>query len=218
MVLRRASDDLTVSTSLFDLLDASITSSVSLNPVDGSAGIRGTSESIDIVSRGVLADLDADASSLAGLTRLRIDFDAEDPTLSIGRAAASSAVTMQPVSERIEFIRFRYHDGQQWSDSFDSSTQGRLPLAVEVSLWFVTALDERAEPAESDQSPAFAADTEEPDPFEFDGMGAPVRRDIEQPEQSPQQRPDRYRIFSVLDAPPIDEAPADVDFPNGGAP
>lgn len=217
MVLRRASEDLTISTSLFDLLDASITNSVALNPVDGSAGIRGTPESIDIVSRGVLADLDAEASSLAGLTRLRINFDPQSPELTVGRASASSAASMQPVSERIEFMRFRYHDGQQWSDSFDSRDQGRLPLAVEVSVWFVTALDERAEPADPDQPSTIPEDAPEADPFEFDGMGAPVRSDIEQSSETPQRRPDRYRIFSVLDAPQFEEAPADFDFPTGGA-
>jgi len=216
MVLRRASDDLTLSTSLFELLDAAMTSSVALNPVNGTAGIRGTPDTIEIVSRGVLADLDADASSLAGLTRLRINFDPQVPVLAVGRAAASSAAAMQPVSQRVEFIRFRYHDGQQWSDSFDSRDQGRLPVAVEVSLWFASALDERAEPSDAEPTSRFAADAQETDPFEFDGMGAPIRSDIEQSVPNPQRRPDRYRIFSVLDAPLLDEGPADIEFPIGG--
>lgn len=218
MVLRRASDDLTVCTAIFDLLDASITSSVALDPISGRAGVRGTAESIDIVSRGVLADLEADSSSLAGLTRLRLDFDPQSLVMSLGRSGAASSPNMQPVSRRIERVRFRYHDGQEWTDSFDSGSQGRLPVAVEVSVWLTTALQERATLPDS-SNPAFAM--QEPDaenaPFEFDGMGAPVRGDLQAESDLPERRPDRFRIFSVLDAPPLDQQ-TDAMPQSGGRP
>ena len=205
MVLRRASDDLTVCTAIFDLLDSSITSSVALDPISGSAGIRGTAESIDIVSRGVLADLEADSASLAGLTRLRIDFDAQSLITSLGRSGAAGAPNMQPVSRRIERMRFRYHDGQEWADSFDSGARGRLPVAVEVSVWLTTALQERATPPDTNATFGTPEPGKGQAPFEFDGMGAPVRGDIEVESDVSQRRPDRFRIFSVLDAPPLEQ-------------
>lgn len=217
-VLRRGSDDLTVATSLFELIDASMTSSVALDPTNGSAGIRGTAESIEIVSRGVLADLEGDAAVLSGLTRLRVVFDPVGLELRIGRSDASSPVEMQPVSRRIEQMRFRYHDGQEWSDSFDSRGAGALPVAVEVSIWFATALDERAQLPE--EEPAFGTDEagQAPDPMEFEGMGAPLRSDIEEDRALIERRPDRFRIFRVLDGPRADAmAPPAAPVP-GGAP
>lgn len=217
MVLRRASDDLTVCTAIFDLLDASITSSVALDPMSGRAGVRGTAESIDIVARGVLADLDADSSSLAGLTRLRLSFDPQSLAMSVGRSAAADSPDMQTVSQRIERVRFRYHDGQEWTDSFDSGARGRLPVAVEVSVWLTTALQERATPPVDSSALGERTPDEEEAPFEFDGMGAPVRGDIEGESELPQRRPDRFRIFSVLDAPPLDQQ-TDAMSPAGGRP
>lgn len=205
MVLRRASDDLTVCTTLFELLDGAITNSVALDPGSGRAGFRGTADSIDIVSRGVLADLDADPAALAGLIRLRIEFDPQALALRVGRSGASASTQMQPVSRRVERWRFRYHDGQQWTDSFDSRAQGGLPVAVEVSVWFATALNERATLPESNLRSGFASDAGVDDAFEFDGMGAPTRSDVEAVNPMPERRPDRFRIFSVLDAFPEEE-------------
>ena len=217
-VLRRASDDLTVGTSVFELIDASMTSSVALDPTSGSAGIRGTGESIEIVSRGVLADLEGDTGALSGLTRLRVEFEPDALELRIGRSDASTAATLQPISQRIEQMRFRYHDGQQWTDSFDSRSAGTLPVAIEVSVWFVTALDERALPPESDTGLAPGGTASGSDPLDFEGMGAPVRSDFDEEPPLIERRPDRFRIFSVLDGPRVDQtAPPAIPVP-GGAP
>jgi|GEM_PF-1684039 len=214
IVLRRASDDLTVSTSVFELIDASMTSSVALDPTNGSAGIRGTGDSIEIVSRGVLADLDGDAGAMSGLTRLRIQFDPDALQLRIGRSEASSSAEMQPVSQRIEQMRFRYHDGQQWADSFDSRGAGTLPVAVEVSIWFASALDDRAQPPEAGTALDRNGDASGPDPLDFEGMGAPVRSDFDEEPPLIERRPDRFRIFTVLGGPRIDQtAPPTIPVP-----
>ncbi len=209
MILRRVSDDLAVCTSIYELLDAAITNGLALDPGSGGAGIRGNSESIDIVSRGVLADLEADQGALAGLTRLRVEFDPRSPVLRVGRSGGTGTPSMQPVSRRIEHIRFRYHNGQEWGESFDSAAQGGLPVAIEVSIWIAGALQERADPPEPD---AFAdtGASGESDPFEFDGMGAPIRGDLDEQPDVPERRPDRFRIFTVLDGPVVDAARAEL--------
>lgn len=203
MILRRVSDDLAVCTTIYELLDGAITNGLALAPGTGGAGIRGTADSIDIVSRGVLADLEADQGALAGLTRLRVEFDPRSPVLRVGRAGASGTPLMQPVSRRIERVRFRYHNGQEWSETFDSAAQGGLPVAIEVSIWIAVALQERADPPESDAIADTGA-SGEIDPFEFDGMGAPIRGDLDEQRDVPERRPDRYRIFTVLDGPVVD--------------
>ncbi len=219
MVLRRASDDLTLCTAVFDLLDSAITNGLALDPTRAGAGIRGDTDSIEIVSRSVLADLDGDIAAFAGLTRLRLEFDPQAPQLSIGRSAASQGASPQPITRRIEHLRFRYHDGQQWVDSFDSSASGALPVAIEIAVWFATPLSAFATPPESEIPFGLEDESTPGDPFEFDGMGAPMRNDLEAEQPTlPERRPDRFRIFAVLDGPTISEAMQSTELPIGGPP
>lgn len=55
----------------------------------------------------------------------------------------------QLLSDQVSAIEFAYHDGYDWLDSWDSSTDGGLPVAVRIT---VTVVDEAADPSEVDQS------------------------------------------------------------------
>lgn len=199
MVMRRASEDLAVGTDLFDQLDAAIMNSVALDPSTGGVGLAGGSSWIEIVSRGVLADLEGEQSTLAGLARTRVEFVPQVPELRIGRGGAGARPSMQTMSRRVDWVRFRYFDGTEWADEFDSSRSGRLPSAVEVAVWFVPALDGIASPRldlleDADDQPAFA-------PSDFEGFGAPLRSEIEDTDPAvPGRAPSRYRVFGVLDS------------------
>ncbi|MFG0291543.1 MAG: prepilin-type N-terminal cleavage/methylation domain-containing protein [Phycisphaerales bacterium JB050] len=218
MVLRRASDDLTLCTTVFDLLDSAVTNGLALDPTRGGAGIRGESDSIEIVSRGVLADLEGDISAFAGLTRLRIEFDPQALQLSIGRSAASESASLQPITRRIEHMRFRYHDGQQWVDSFDSRSNGGLPVAIEAAVWFTTPLEPFASLPESEIPFGLEDESVPAGAFEFDGMGAPMRSDFETEQALPERRPDRFRIFAVLDGPTAGDSAIETNLLIEGAP
>jgi hypothetical protein len=41
---------------------------------------------------------------------------------------------MLPLSNRVAAVEFRYHDGSQWLESWDSAAQAALPLAIEVAV------------------------------------------------------------------------------------
>src|SRR5699024_8856954 len=49
---------------------------------------------------------------------------------------ASGSGDSEVVSGRFSGCEFRYFDGREWVEQFDSQSAGRLPAAVEVSLWF----------------------------------------------------------------------------------
>ncbi len=68
---------------------------------------------------------------------------------------ASVAASAQMLAPEVTAAAFRYFDGSQWLESWDSSSQGALPLAVEVTLWLAPAAGE--EP----QQPALSSDSGE---------------------------------------------------------
>lgn len=72
-------------------------------------------------------------------------------TVMIGRAGAA---TMLPGP--VGAVAFRYFDGESWWDSFDSIERGRLPMLVEVSVWFGGVAS--AEGAEGEDAAAIAVE------------------------------------------------------------
>lgn len=60
------------------------------------------------------------------------DEGGEAGTMSSGVPGVTDGV----IAEAVGLVRFRYHDGTAWVDSFDSWERGRLPAAIEVSVWF----------------------------------------------------------------------------------
>lgn len=96
------------------------------------AGVAGAGESIDVVTR--IADAGADTR------RSRYTFDAARGEVMLERAGGRSAARRDVVARGVEAVAFRYHDGRAWVESFDSARLGRLPLAVQVSLWMKTPL------------------------------------------------------------------------------
>lgn len=44
--------------------------------------------------------------------------------------------TITPLAPEVTAIEFRYHDGQDWVEAWDSSESGGLPKAIEIRLYF----------------------------------------------------------------------------------
>ncbi|MEA1952544.1 MAG: hypothetical protein U9N87_14280, partial [Planctomycetota bacterium] len=44
--------------------------------------------------------------------------------------------TITPIAPEVTAVEFRYHDGQEWLESWDSSASGQLPKAFEIRLFF----------------------------------------------------------------------------------
>ena len=113
---------------------------------DGRAGIAGGPRSLTLRSQTVPLTLgDADDPKTQS-TRSRIEFDPDERELRAWRGGDTGAGDPTLVTRRIERLRFRYHDGQAWQPSFDSSSAGTLPVAVEVTMLFAPARDPDPEP------------------------------------------------------------------------
>jgi len=168
------------------------------------AGVRGAAESLSLVARGVpawrLGDAATRSMALADRERLvlRGGFGAGAPASLLrgeGRGASSGSIPA--------VIRFRYHDGDAWLDQFDSIARGSLPVAVEVSLWWIRGdeslgeVELLAETVDADEDAALDAEEAEPIEDRLEPTSAGVaREDL----GGPSRPPDRVRIIPIPDA------------------
>ncbi|MBL9140906.1 MAG: type II secretion system protein [Phycisphaerae bacterium] len=129
---------------LFSTLETALQTAVTDGGSLG-AGVSGSATSLRVLS----SRTDALGSSAAELTRaafaplVATEVRSNGGTVMIGRAGAA---TMLPAP--IAAIEFRYFDGEAWADGIDSLQAGRLPVLVEVSVWFGGAPD--SSPSESE--------------------------------------------------------------------
>jgi prepilin-type N-terminal cleavage/methylation domain-containing protein len=90
----------------------------------GEPGFHGEATSLQMY----LSQDRPDSSHAKGLGARRaidIQFDQQQHTVQLSGGA------MLPLGD----LRLRYHNGQQWQDSFDSIEEGGLPTAVLVEAW-----------------------------------------------------------------------------------
>ncbi len=124
---------------LFDQLDEALMTAVAEAP-DGSAGVKGSKDTLTIVSRQVVPAMTSYQAALTDAHRLEVRFDKRagriDETLNAAIEGLDDKPLTETALEGVERMRFRYSDGRSWSDSFDSVAEGGLPVAVEVSIWF----------------------------------------------------------------------------------
>jgi prepilin-type N-terminal cleavage/methylation domain-containing protein len=167
------------------------------------AGIDGDSTRLRLAGRGVAARLaergTGDPAVLGDLQVAEYRFDEGSHTIQARwvepgepqeAAGDGGFETLGPAWK----VRFRYRDSTGWRDSFDSLAEGRLPLAVEVAVWFQPWPGEAAEP---------------PARLTFDTAGGFDAAASGEP------RPDRFRVILVPDAsaegqpapPPPQESP-----------
>ena len=176
---------------------------------DGQAGLLGDRSSIVIHARGLAPRWSDDPSTMIGdLHRLSLGFDAASGRIEMIRSP------YQPGSELLEEdpsalpgvirdLQFRFFDGQQWVEQWDSLREGRLPMAVEIAAW-------HGQPE---------LDVEE---VEFDsafGLGSPdeLQLDPESLFSELESVPDRRRVILIPDAGATEEADDDQLFDRGPA-
>ncbi len=179
--LARLSEASRVGTVLIDGLERELMMSMAGGGRQG-AGVKGDAQSIRILTCGVAVDA---ASAGSDVLEVSYRWDSSSGVLQASQRAvigdAAAPAVDEVISSRVARLRFRYHTGTQWADSYDSTEAGRLPAAVEVALWFVG------------DGPRIAPATSEPDAAD-EGFGvAPV----EAPDLG---EPDRLRIIAVPDS------------------
>ena len=108
------------------------------------AGVRGSEDSLTLLSRGVWVGTGPDLASLPApeygdLTR--IEYRSAPSGSSGGGVAVSESLVAASAPQRSGTIadsvslHFRYFDRGTWLTEFDSLRRGRLPMAIEVTIW-----------------------------------------------------------------------------------
>lgn len=132
-----------------------------------------------------------------------ISFDAEAGALLVRRGTGAS----EPLPIEGSALRLRYHDGRDWVDSFDARQRGRLPTAIEVSIWLAPASPSPettasgSSPSSVPPSSSWGAEDDASQRTMDDAT--PVDETAE-----PLSPPDRRRVIVVPDAAPAELLPA----------
>jgi prepilin-type N-terminal cleavage/methylation domain-containing protein len=125
------------------------------------SGISGDETSLIILSRGVavreVAHADSWHKAFFDLIRTEYQFDEGSHSVRVSQEIPDAAGSdrdngqtssrfnihrinpeeaHETFSTRLYKLRFRYHDGIAWSSNYDSLSEGRLPRAIEVAIWF----------------------------------------------------------------------------------
>ncbi|MCA9292153.1 MAG: prepilin-type N-terminal cleavage/methylation domain-containing protein [Phycisphaerales bacterium] len=144
------------------------------------AGIEGTNETLTILSRAVSVEhaergVD-DPVPFGDLQQSEYRFDERSRTIEVRRSVVSDRLrargSMSGLGGSISHVRFRYYDGTDWLDRYDSLAADRLPVAVEVAVWFGPWPEDEARAAEEARfGDQFADDQFADDQFADDRFG-----------------------------------------------
>ncbi len=143
---RRALDHVATqlaATTLIDRAEQDLMSSVVGDPFHG-AGVEGDNSSLRVLTRGVAAYLASrgagDPAALGDLQIAEYRFDEGARQIEARRTPAGDRrgepEAYAPLGGAVYKVRFRYHDTTAWRDTYDSLAEDRLPLAVEIAVWF----------------------------------------------------------------------------------
>jgi prepilin-type N-terminal cleavage/methylation domain-containing protein len=165
------------------------------------AGIAGDEHSLRILTRGTAAFLASDDpdAAMSDLQLAEYRFNSPARRIEMWRGVpGSEGRTASPLGGSIFRVRFRFHDGLTWRNSFDSLAAERLPLAVEVAVWFEPSFeDDWEEPInDEDDQPRRLTFDEEP-VFDESAWAQRADRDFRDPWGG---LPDRVRVIAIVDA------------------
>ncbi len=125
----------TIGTIIIDAAERAVLTCVADAGADG-PGVSLTDSTLRIVYRDLSPDMPPTDDAFSTRARLAIIHhpDARTAEVTVTHGARAPTTTIA----NIERIRFRAHDGDDWLAEFDSRVAGRLPVAIEVAVWFAT--------------------------------------------------------------------------------
>ena len=97
----------------------------------GASGIKGDSGSIGIAKRSVRLDATG-AEALGDATQSEYRFEAAAGQVVARRDGGG----YEPILTGVSRVRFRFRQGSEWVEQFDSVAAGGVPSAIEIALWF----------------------------------------------------------------------------------
>ena len=169
------------------------------------AGIKGDASSLLLKSRSVgvnLADQAGREREVFGdLQAIQYRFDDSQKRLQVGRvsrnpSSGASTSAMEYIGADIFRVRFRYHDGEAWLETYDSLQASQLPVAIEIAFWFEPWPGEEIDRDSGDLLNELQRDT-------FDaraGFDEEARARINDLELNDEPVPDRRRVLMIPDA------------------
>ena len=173
--------------------------------LDGEAGVTGDSVSIRIARSGVATTrLGDQAKGISPVQdRHAVELAFRDGSIVVRDEDDGATETLVT---GLFAIRFRYHDGRDWADSWNSDASG-LPVAIECSIWtapwpdaawpaWIPEPEIEDEPPVDDGDAALGIDLD--DSFEEFEIGTILESD------DPLPVPDHVRVISILDAVPVE--------------
>lgn len=166
------------------------------------AGVKGDEASLQILTRAVAASLalngTSDPAVLGDLQQSLYRFSKQTGMIEASRGPVTGSnlpsQQYQPVGGSVFKVRFRFHDGDAWLDSFDSNSTGQLPVAVEIAVWF--------RPWPGEEMPG-AEDEFEDDRLTFDEIDTfdeSEYAEISDMDLLSEPKPDRIRVIFIPDA------------------
>ena len=179
------------------------------------AGVAGDASTLSILSRGVathLAERGIDSGVLGDLQHSEYRFDDRSGAIEIrrgspGSPAETTTARFEPIGNVFR-VRFRYHDGDGWSDSFDSLASDALPAAIEVAVWYLP-WPGAEEPSQLAGEPHAVSERLTFDTTGgFDDAAFARQSDLD---QFREPRPDRFRVIVISDASRDDPFVTDPD-------
>ena len=189
-------------------------------------GIDGTSSEIKVLMRSSAIQFAEQPTStqlaLGDLQRMEMVVDQSAGTARGRKTPVMSGSTMNVQEQFYELgrpgrVRFRYFDGSDWQNAFNSLKRGQLPLAIEVAVWYDTSPFDELEGNE--EAELASADIDAPENFMADVRNSGREDEAmslqnesmfaaeELAELEASLPPDRVRVIAIPDA----AAPADID-------
>ena len=173
---------------------------------DAGSGVEGDPRRLRIGTRSVAASLAergaGDPAVFGDLQITEYTFYESQQQIKASRrfpqTNTDDRTTEAPVGGSVYKVRFRYHDGTTWLDTFDSRSYGRLPLAVEIAIWFEPWPGE--EPVSQDEPDDELGGS---DRLTFDAIDTFDEREFAERSDMDlysEPKPDRIRVIVIPDA------------------
>ncbi len=174
------------------------------------AGVKGDAEHLRLLTRGVMTQLASrgldDPAALADLHVVEYQLDRGNQRIEARKNVAGESGAFTSLGGPIAHLRFRYLDGRQWTESFDSLALKRLPNAIEVCVWFERWPGDAPSDDSAETSRAAADDVAtrpESPRGSFDEDAYAAASDAESQRPPP---PDRRRVIVIPDGGAEEEA------------
>lgn len=169
----------------------------------GQAGIQGGPDSLRLLTRGVGLVWGGQGPDVGDMQGVEYVFSASRVSGTRWRGASREGdLGDDTIIEGVGLVRFRYFDQGQWVTRFDSAQAGRLPAAIEISVWFVAPPDLEPEAIEEPEASMPVVEPEFDASVQANGptlKGAVV--DANDGVTSRPANPDRVRVIAIPDGP-----------------